>query len=376
MSRPDSRFSGNEPNLKQPLVGGFWTGSQAEYFQLFAATARALKRVSPRLQVGGPTTSGAPAWVADFLAFGERAQVPIDFVSSHFYPAAGERDGLAAALAAITNLTDVGGGGDAALPVVLSEFNSGLHTGCCHDDPFAAAYLVYTLGQVQRYATRGVASLMYWCFSDVFEEQQPVATNADRPPFHNAFGLQTMDGIKKPAFRALELLAAFPNETLPATRAVSGGDRPRHPANHIDAYAGVIPPRFDPPRGSPGSSGTNVSVMLSSWSPTLLPVADQQVGLEVLFPSIVSISGPAATCTATITWVPDPKAVWRSMGAPTTLNATQLRLLELAAVLAPSPIGCTVVTMVDDPAGTGSGTIARVLVRMPVQAAVKVSIVL
>ena len=129
LSRPDSRFSGNEPNLKQPLVGGFWTGSQAEYFQLFAATARALKRVSPRLQVGGPTTSGAPAWVADFLAFGERAQVPIDFVSSHFYPAAGERDGLAAALAAITNLTDVGGGGDAALPVVLSEFNSGLHTG-------------------------------------------------------------------------------------------------------------------------------------------------------------------------------------------------------------------------------------------------------
>ena len=78
------RFSGNEPNLKQPLVGDFWTGSQADYFHLFAEAARALKRVSPRLQVGGPATSVAPAWVADFLAFGDSAQVPIDFVSSHF----------------------------------------------------------------------------------------------------------------------------------------------------------------------------------------------------------------------------------------------------------------------------------------------------
>ena len=77
-------FSGNEPDLKQPFIGGFWTGSQADYFQLYAEAARALKRVSPRLQVGGPATSVAPTWVADFLAFGDSAQVPIDFVSSHF----------------------------------------------------------------------------------------------------------------------------------------------------------------------------------------------------------------------------------------------------------------------------------------------------
>ena len=328
--------------------------------------------------------------------FGSLGRAPYDRPRSLIDPAPGERDGLAAALAAITNLTaghgvSTGGvGGGAALPVVLSEFNSGLRTGCCHDDPFAAAYLVYTLGQVQRYASRGVASLMYWCFSDVFEEQRPVAANAARPPFHNGFGLQTMDGIKKPSFRALELLAAFPNATLPVTRTVSGGsgdgDGPRHLTDHIDAYAGVG--QTGDPRGSPGSSGTNVSVMVSSWSPTLLPgtgmngssihdssllpVVDQQVALEVLFPSVVPISGPAATCTATITWVPDPKAVWRSMGSPTTLTAVQLRQLELAAALAPSPIGCTVV---DDPAGKVGGTIARVLVRMPGQTAATVSIV-
>ena len=182
-----------------------------------------------------------------------------------------------------------------------------------------------------------------------------------------------MDGIKKPSFRALELLAAFPNATLPVTRTVSGSsggiDGPRHLTDHIDAYAGVG--QTCDPRRSSGSSGTNVSVMVSSWSPTLLPVVDQQVALEVVFPSAVPISGPAATCTATTTWVPDPKAVWRSMGAPTTLTATQLRQLELAAAMAPSPIGCTVV---DGSTGKVGGTIARVLVRMPGQAAATVSI--
>lgn len=41
----------NEPNIN------FWTGTQADYFRLFAEAARALKRVSPRLRVGGPVTA-------------------------------------------------------------------------------------------------------------------------------------------------------------------------------------------------------------------------------------------------------------------------------------------------------------------------------
>jgi len=45
----------NEPNID------FWTGDpkQATYFELYDHTARALKSVSPRLRVGGPSTSSA-----------------------------------------------------------------------------------------------------------------------------------------------------------------------------------------------------------------------------------------------------------------------------------------------------------------------------
>jgi xylan 1,4-beta-xylosidase len=61
----------NEPNLKYPVINGFWAGTQAEYFKLYQTTALALKRVSALLQVGGPTTS-AGGWLVgsgDFIRF-------------------------------------------------------------------------------------------------------------------------------------------------------------------------------------------------------------------------------------------------------------------------------------------------------------------
>src|SRR5690349_12759751 len=52
----------NEPNID------FWAGDPKEstYYQLYDAGARAVKRVSPRLRVGGPATAQA-AWVDRFI---------------------------------------------------------------------------------------------------------------------------------------------------------------------------------------------------------------------------------------------------------------------------------------------------------------------
>ena len=70
----------NEPNID------FWNGipRRASYFDLYAHTARDLKRVSARLRVGGPATAAA-AWVSDFLKFTADNHVPVDFVSTHAY---------------------------------------------------------------------------------------------------------------------------------------------------------------------------------------------------------------------------------------------------------------------------------------------------
>ena len=70
----------NEPNID------FWNGIPREksYFALYEHTARALKAVSPRLQVGGPATAAA-AWVPGFLGFAAANHLPVDFVSTHGY---------------------------------------------------------------------------------------------------------------------------------------------------------------------------------------------------------------------------------------------------------------------------------------------------
>ena len=71
----------NEPDL----TAWFWAGNQEQYFQLYKATALAVKGVDPTLRVGGPSTS-AVQWFEPFLAFCAANDVPVDFLSTHIYP--------------------------------------------------------------------------------------------------------------------------------------------------------------------------------------------------------------------------------------------------------------------------------------------------
>ena len=70
----------NEPNLD------FWVGNpkQPTYFELYDHTALAIKKVNPRLLIGGPSTAQA-AWVAAFLEHCKQNNIPVDFVSTHVY---------------------------------------------------------------------------------------------------------------------------------------------------------------------------------------------------------------------------------------------------------------------------------------------------
>ena len=70
----------NEPNL----TDGFWTGTQQQYFDFYAATARAIKSVSPDYKVGGPATAGC-GWIPEFIHFCDTNHAPVDFISTHTY---------------------------------------------------------------------------------------------------------------------------------------------------------------------------------------------------------------------------------------------------------------------------------------------------
>jgi xylan 1,4-beta-xylosidase len=67
----------NEPNLS-----GFFSGTQQQYFDLYAATAHAIKSVSADYKVGGPATAGC-GWVPEFIHFCDTNRAPVDFITTH-----------------------------------------------------------------------------------------------------------------------------------------------------------------------------------------------------------------------------------------------------------------------------------------------------
>jgi xylan 1,4-beta-xylosidase len=169
----------NEPNLEV-----FWTGTQEEYFRLYEVAACAIKAVDERLLVGGPSTAAA-GWVADFLDFVVREEVPLDFLSTHTYG----NVPLDVREAARVRGLDV--------EVWWTEWGvSPTHFLSTSDSAFAAPFVLHGVKSVQGRAD----ALAYWVVSDHFEELgRPSAL------FHGGFGLLTVGNLRKPRWWALHL---------------------------------------------------------------------------------------------------------------------------------------------------------------------------
>lgn len=211
----------NEPNLD-----AFWKGKQADYFKLYQYTANAIRDVDAQLRVGGPATAN-DEWVPEFLDFCQKNQLPADFVSTHHYPtdALGKpgddtetqlsdapRDVLIQRVKKVC--ADAGD-----KPVYYTEWSSSSNPFFSfHDEPYAAAFLFKNMLDVADM----VKGYSWWTFSDIFNENY-----FSSAPFHGSFGLQTIHGVAKPAYRAMQLLNGLGTERL----AVNGS----HPT--VDAWA-------------------------------------------------------------------------------------------------------------------------------------------
>ena len=196
----------NEPNLD------FWAGNprQATYFELYDHTARALKSVSPRLQVGGPATAQA-AWVTPFLAHVHDNNIPIDFVSTHVYGndtadnVFGTNESIPRdqmVYRAVRKVHDqIAASPLPHLPLIFSEYNASYaNEPNITDSVYMGPWLANTI----RLCDGLAENMAYWAFSDVFEEQGVVRT-----PFYGGFGLLAANNIPKPTlniFRALHKL--------------------------------------------------------------------------------------------------------------------------------------------------------------------------
>jgi xylan 1,4-beta-xylosidase len=216
----------NEPNLD------FWGGrpNQPTYFTLYDHTARAIKSVSPRLQVGGPSTAQA-AWVAPFLAHTRAENVPVDFVSTHVYA----NDTAPNVLHTDENIPrdtmvyravkmvhdEILASAYPRIPLIFSEYNASYAN---EPNVTDSTYMGPWLANNIRLCDGLTESMDYWAFSDVFEEQGVVRT-----PFYGGFGLIAADHIPKPVFNVFTILHKLGDQRIPvasdsilATRSSSG----------------------------------------------------------------------------------------------------------------------------------------------------------
>jgi xylan 1,4-beta-xylosidase len=193
----------NEPNLD------FWVGNPREdtYYQLYDQAALAIKRVSPRLRVGGPSTAQA-AWADRFLAHCKDKNVPVDFVSSHVYgndkaeDVFGTHEQISRNQMVCRSVKKVheqiAASAFPKMPLIWTEYNAAYdNTSAVTDTSYMGPFLANTIRECD-----GLADVMsYWTFSDVFEEQGVVKT-----PFYGGFGLFAERSIPKPAFNDFTLL--------------------------------------------------------------------------------------------------------------------------------------------------------------------------
>lgn len=203
----------NEPNIP------FWSGTQAQYFELYRYAAEAVKSVDADLRIGGPATANytpvasgeyRPVWVEDFMAFCVREKLPVDFISTHPYPTdfpfddatkkwrrvMRGRDATWQDLTLLRQIMDA-----SPFPHVAIHANEwGTSPGNrdrTHDHVFSATFhcenLLRCIGLVD--------SLARWDLTDISEEAPPGFEE-----FHGGWGIQSVHGLKKPDFHAYSFL--------------------------------------------------------------------------------------------------------------------------------------------------------------------------
>jgi xylan 1,4-beta-xylosidase len=214
----------NEPNLDI-----FWSGTQAEYFKLYEVSARAIKSVSKNYRVGGPATAGR-GWISETIDFAAKNKIPLDFITTHDYGVKGigfDGDGTQKLFLDTDPNAIIGGVRDTdakiknsvmpELPLHYSEWSASYSPrDPVHDSYISAPYILSKLKGSEGY----VASMSYWTFTDIFEENGPVPS-----PFHGGFGMMNFQGLRKPSFYAYQFLNRLGDEELVSTDTESWATR-------------------------------------------------------------------------------------------------------------------------------------------------------
>lgn len=294
----------NEPNL--PF---FWTGTQAQYFDLYRATALAVKSVDSGLQVGGPATSGA-SWIPELADFCSTTNTPIDFFATHAYAGDAQRPGTGqpVALSTADVIPEAMRRARAAIdasplrgrPLWLTEWSS--------DSPAMIAHIILNcLPHCQL--------MSQWVMSSTYEELG--VANYRFKEGDMGFGM-LVDDIARPSFNTYRLLHALGTQRLAATGPVLATTGASGVSALVWNLADVTQPS-----GIPGMTAVRT-------------VRGETKRLNVAF------AGARRGQPVRIRFVDQDRAspmpAWRAMGSPQYLTVAQRAELRRAAEIAPPTI--------------------------------------
>lgn len=309
----------NEPNLR----GWFWGGDQADFFRLWESTYRGIKSVDASLRVGGPSSARAE-WLEELIDHGNRHDCAPDYLIAHIYnndtapehphapfDATAVPQHVGAPNFAVSLMRKVRGqlerrGFKGELH--WNEWGRFFHAVDHHrEHPSEAAFIARLLDEVSQDAD----VFSYWCLSDIYDQ-----VGYGREAFFGGYGLLSLQGLRKPAYHAFQLLAKLGTERLGTT------------GKQLDTRCNAIVT----------GKGRSVQVLVYAADP---------INDEARESVDVCVSVPSGTVGGKLYRIDSIEnnvlASWRALGAPAYLSRAQTKELASDNMLkaAASPVHYT-----------------------------------
>jgi len=201
----------NEPNLKS-----FWSGTMKDYFNIYDAAAKAVKKVCPSYKIGGPATAAAE-WIQEIIDHCAKNDIPLDFITTHLYPIDeycrykdrvgspyGEGMFYIETVKSVCDIVKNSPFPD--LEIFWTEFNSlsadsdkkvTFLTNTALDRLYGASCVIRNMTEIRDFCNM----VSYWVISDIFEERKMT-----HKAFSGTYGLVNINGIKKATYNAFRLM--------------------------------------------------------------------------------------------------------------------------------------------------------------------------
>ena len=292
----------NEPNL--PF---FWSGTQQQYFELYKATAVAIKSIDSSLQVGGPSTARTQ-WLPELADYCEQNNAPIDFFSTHVY--AGDDQTILFGEAMHYPPADV-------IPEAIRRAREKIDATSFRGRPLWlsewSADSPAMIAQVITACLPHAQAMSQWVLSATYEELG-VADYILKDGYMG-FGMMT-HGIALPSFNTYKLLHALGAERLPAQGPALASRRADHSiAALVWNLAEVVQPS-----GIPDQS--HVRSVQGDAKRFQIEFTGTRGGQRVQVRYVDQTRG-------------SPMPAWRAIGSPQYINSDQIALLRQRADIAP-----------------------------------------